>query len=64
MPEKTSCIYMGYDFRIDNNNLILDKELVLTVSPYASYLQIQLPWKEGDRFELVVENERTVFKRM
>lgn len=61
MQEKTSSIFLGFDFRIDGDDFILDKELVLDLT---SGVQWQLPWKRGDRFELVVEDERTIFRRI
>lgn len=56
--------YLGYDFQLLGSSLILDKELVLMPNQNESRVQTLLPWKEGDRFELVISQGNTVFKKI
>jgi hypothetical protein len=56
--------YLGYDFQILGSSLLLDKELVLMPNQNDSEIQQLLPWKEGDRFELVVSHGTTMFKQV
>lgn len=56
--------YLGYDFQVLGNSLVLDKELVLMPNQNNSKVQQLLPWKEGDRFELVVLHGNTMFKQI
>ncbi len=56
--------YLGYDFQILSNSLVLDNELVLMPNQNESRIQTLLPWKEGDRFEIVVSHGNTMFKQI
>jgi len=49
---------------IENNCIILDKELTIKVNQNDNEIQKLLPWKEGDNFELLVVNGRTVLKKI
>ena len=57
-------LYLGYDLMIENNCIILDKELTIKVNQNDNEIQKLLPWKEGDNFELLVVNGRTVIKKI
>jgi hypothetical protein len=57
-------LYLGYDLMIENNCIILDKELTIKVNQNDNEIQKLLPWKEGDNFELLVVNGRTVLKKI
>ena len=57
-------LYLGYDLMIENNCIILDKELTIKVNQNDNDIQKLLPWKEGDNFKLLVVNGRTVLKKI
>ena len=57
-------LYLGYVLMIENNCIILDKELTIKVNQNDNEIQKLLPWKEGDNFELLVVNGRTVLKKI
>lgn len=56
--------YLGYDFQILGSSLVLDKELVLMPNQNESRIQQLLPWKEGDKFELVILHGNTMFRQI
>lgn len=56
--------YLGYDFQILGSSLVLDKELVLMPNQNESRIQQLLPWKEGDKFELVILHGSTMFRQI
>ena len=62
--EGIKMLYLGYDLMIENNCIILDKELTIKVNQNDNEIQKLLPWKEGDNFELLVVNGRTVLKKI
>lgn len=44
--------------------MVLDEELVLMPNQNNSRVQKLLPWKEGDKFEIVVSHGNTMFKQI
>ena len=62
--EGINMLYLGYDLMIENNCIILDKELTIKVNQNDNDIQKLLPWKEGDNFKLLVVNGRTVLKKI
>lgn len=56
--------YLGYDFQVLGNSLVLDKELVLMPNQNENRIQTLLPWKEGDTFKLVVSEGITTFQKI
>ena len=57
-------LYLGYNLEISNNSIVLDKELTIRANQNDSDIQKLLPWKEGDRFELMVIMGNTVLKKI
>jgi hypothetical protein len=57
-------LYLGYDFQILGSSMVLDEELVLMPNQNNSRIQKLLPWKEGDKFEIVVSHGNTMFKQI
>lgn len=63
-PEKIKMFYLGYDLEIFEESIVFDSELVLDMNQNQSEVKQLLPWKKGDKFELLVRDGKTIFSKI